>query len=97
MTAETAVAPRMRADLRRLHLTGSPVTVRPMTRRWISDVPSKIVKILAAGFRGLFTQVNAGSGLAGVDSNAPERPPTPPSDPSLLPAVLPAGTLAGAR
>jgi len=28
------------------YLTGSPVTVRPMTRRWISDVPSKMVKIL---------------------------------------------------
>ncbi|WP_329259991.1 TetR family transcriptional regulator C-terminal domain-containing protein [Actinoallomurus sp. NBC_01490] len=33
-------------DLRRRYRTGSPVTVRPMTRRWISDVPSKMVKIL---------------------------------------------------
>ena len=31
---------------RRSYRTGRPVTVRPMTRRWISDVPSKIVKIL---------------------------------------------------
>src|SRR5690606_17163014 len=30
------------------YLTGRPVTVRPMTRRWISLVPSKIVKILAS-------------------------------------------------
>jgi hypothetical protein len=29
--------------------TSSPVTVRPISIRWISDVPSKIVKILAEG------------------------------------------------
>jgi hypothetical protein len=29
--------------------TSSPVTVRPISIRWISDVPSKIVKILAVG------------------------------------------------
>ena len=28
--------------------TSSPVTARPMIRRWISEVPSKIVKILAS-------------------------------------------------
>ncbi len=27
--------------------TGSPVTARPMIMRWISEVPSKIVKIFA--------------------------------------------------
>jgi hypothetical protein len=31
------------------YLTSSPVTVRPMIIRWISDVPSKIVKIFAVG------------------------------------------------
>jgi hypothetical protein len=29
------------------YLTSSPVTARPISIRWISDVPSKIVKILA--------------------------------------------------
>jgi len=28
--------------------TSSPVTARPMIIRWISDVPSKMVKILAS-------------------------------------------------
>ena len=28
------------------YLTSSPVTARPISIRWISDVPSKIVKIL---------------------------------------------------
>jgi hypothetical protein len=28
--------------------TSSPVAARPMIRRWISEVPSKIVKILAS-------------------------------------------------
>ncbi len=28
--------------------TSRPVAARPMIRRWISDVPSKIVKILAS-------------------------------------------------
>ena len=33
------------------YLTSSPVTARPMIIRWISEVPSKIVKLLgvAAG------------------------------------------------
>jgi len=30
-------------------LTPSPVTARPMSIRWISDMPSKIVKILETG------------------------------------------------
>jgi hypothetical protein len=30
------------------YITSNPVTVRPISMRWISDVPSKIVKILAA-------------------------------------------------
>jgi hypothetical protein len=30
------------------YLTSSPVTVLPMIIRWISDVPSKIVKIFAS-------------------------------------------------
>jgi hypothetical protein len=30
------------------YLTSSPVAARPMIMRWISDVPSKIVKILAS-------------------------------------------------
>jgi hypothetical protein len=34
------------SDVLKRYLTGSPVIVRPMTRRWISDVPSKMVKIL---------------------------------------------------
>jgi hypothetical protein len=29
--------------------TGSPVTARPMIMRWISEVPSKIVKIVDCG------------------------------------------------
>jgi hypothetical protein len=33
-------------DLWKRYRTGSFVTVRPMTRRWISDVPPKIVKFL---------------------------------------------------
>jgi hypothetical protein len=28
------------------YLTSSPVTARPMIMRWISDVPSKMVKIV---------------------------------------------------
>jgi hypothetical protein len=35
-------------DLRKRYRTGNPVVVRPMRRRWISDVPSKMVKILQA-------------------------------------------------
>jgi hypothetical protein len=41
--------------------TSSPVIARPISIRWISDVPSKMVKILAAGtvpqFSGLRTPV----------------------------------------
>jgi hypothetical protein len=33
-------------ELRKRYRTAGPVIVRPMTRRWISDVPSKMVKIL---------------------------------------------------
>jgi hypothetical protein len=51
------VAPNSRADrpafrvhdryIRRSgYLTSSPVTVRPISIRWISDVPSKMVKIV---------------------------------------------------
>ena len=47
----------------RRYRTSNPVTARPMIIRWISDVPSKIVKILAVTGR-----------VIGI----PVRPPTGP-------------------
>jgi hypothetical protein len=37
---------RTSATTRGYHRTSSPVTALPMIMRWISDVPSKIVKLL---------------------------------------------------
>ena len=85
MTAVHAAAAREPSDLPRLHLTGSPVTVRPMTRRWISDVPSKMVKILAAGNAALFIQVNAGRGVARPDWNGLEATGNTSTAPRMLP------------
>jgi hypothetical protein len=52
--------------------TSSPVTVRPISMRWISDVPSKIVKILAIGavFAGQWPEYPRG---ISTDSARPTR------------------------
>jgi len=59
------VRPRMRVDVQRYQRTGRPVTVLPMTRRWISDVPSKMVKILGRDFAPLVNHVYAGKAAYG--------------------------------
>lgn len=53
--------------------TSSPVTARPTSIRWISDVPSKMVKILAVG--AVYAGLSAACGTSGInmDSARPVR------------------------
>lgn len=57
-------------DLRKRHRTGSFVTVRPMTRRWISDVPPKIVNFSDVRFGHLRRAEDQGSELRSYLSSA---------------------------
>jgi hypothetical protein len=56
--------------VRKRYLTGSPVIVRPMTSRWISDVPSKMVKFSGVRFGHLGRLVEQGSELGSYISSA---------------------------
>jgi hypothetical protein len=80
---------QMGADMQEHYRTGSPVIVRPMTRRWISDVPSKMVKIFGLDFSPQATGICAGEAVYASALPGLERTGPAPSDPSVLPAVLP--------
>jgi hypothetical protein len=54
---------RYAPGLRKRYRTGNPVIVRPMTRRWISEVPSKIVKFSDVRFGHLGAEMSKGSEL----------------------------------
>jgi hypothetical protein len=61
-----------------------------MTRRWISDVPSKMVKIFGWLRGALLSRIYAGKAAYRSAGNGLERRRTTPNGPSVLPMVLPA-------
>ena len=61
---------RLQETRRSGYLTSSPVTVRPISIRWISEVPSKIVKILVR------TAVSAGRWRVGWRGVSTDSAPT---------------------
>jgi hypothetical protein len=68
--------------------TSNPVTVRPISIRWISDVPSKIVKILAVGAVSAGERPSRGRGIS-TDSACPVRDECRfPSGPRLVSSAL---------
>lgn len=81
-----------RPDVQGHHLTGRPVTVLPMTRRWISDVPSKMVKICEGVLSFLITDVYAGKSVYAHPETGQRRTGTAVAGPGVHPVCSPGST-----